>query len=92
MVRRAQRHPAISPGHGLSYTKFDYSKLQVQASADGGVEAPSGSAMSHVGTGSDTPQVYVGASLQLSAGTQQAVRKLVQFQRVASHPRATRPI
>lgn len=70
-------------GYGLSYTKFDYSKLQVQASADGGVDVSF--RIRNVGpyTGSDTPQVYVGPSSQLSAGTQQAVRKLVQFQRVA---------
>ena len=70
-------------GYGLSYTKFDYSKLQVQASSDGGVDVSF--RIRNVGpyTGSDTPQVYVGPSSQLSAGTQQAVRKLVQFQRVA---------
>lgn len=75
--------PLFPFGYGLSYTKFDYSKLQVQASADGGVDVSF--RIRNVGpyTGSDTPQVYVGPSSQLSAGTQQAVRKLVQFQRVA---------
>src|SRR5262249_17463343 len=32
--------------------------------------------------GSDTPQVYVGASPDLPANISQAVRKLVQFQRI----------
>jgi beta-glucosidase len=75
--------PLFPFGYGLSYTKFDYSKLRVQASADGGVDVSF--RIRNVGpyTGSDTPQVYVGPSSQLSAGTQQAVRRLVQFQPVA---------
>ena len=36
--------------------------------------------------GSDVPQVYVGPSSQLPAGIQQAVRRLVQFQRVELAP------
>jgi beta-glucosidase len=37
-------------------------------------------------TGSDTPQVYVGPSPDLPANIQQAVRKLVQFQRITLNP------
>lgn len=74
--------PLFPFGYGLSYTKFDYSKLAVTASANGGIDVSF--QIRNVGndTGSDTPQVYIGASPDLPASIQQAVRKLVQFQRV----------
>ena len=74
--------PLFPFGYGLSYTKFDYSKLSVTASADGGIDVSF--RIRNVGndTGSDTPQVYVGASPDLPANISQAVRKLVQFQRI----------
>jgi beta-glucosidase len=74
--------PLFPFGYGLSYTKFDYSKLSVTAAADGGIDVSF--RIRNVGndTGSDTPQVYVGPSPDLPASIAQAVRKLVQFQRV----------
>lgn len=78
--------PLFPFGYGLSYTKFDYSNLQVTPAADGGIDVSF--RIRNVGnyTGSDTPQVYVGPSSQLPSGIQQAVRKLVQFQRVTLQP------
>jgi beta-glucosidase len=74
--------PLFPFGYGLSYTKFDYSKLQVTPAAGGGIDVSF--RIRNVGnyTGSDTPQVYVGPSGQLPSDIQQAVRKLAQFQRV----------
>ncbi|HEY3088701.1 MAG TPA: glycoside hydrolase family 3 C-terminal domain-containing protein [Jatrophihabitantaceae bacterium] len=78
--------PLFPFGYGLSYTKFDYSKLSVTASTDGGIDVSF--RLRNVGndTGSDTPQVYIGPSPDLPANVQQAVRKLVQFQRTTLGP------
>jgi len=78
--------PLFSFGYGLSYTKFDYSKLSVSPASDGGIDVSF--RIHNVGNfaGSDVPQVYVGPSSQLPAGIQQAVRRLAQFQRVELAP------
>jgi beta-glucosidase len=78
--------PLFPFGYGLSYTKFAYSKLNVSAASDGGINV--NFRVQNIGsvTGSDVPQVYVGPSGQLPSGIQQAVRRLVQFQRVELAP------
>jgi beta-glucosidase len=78
--------PLYPFGYGLSYTKFAYSKLQVTAARDGGVDVTF--RVTNIGgrAGSDVPQVYVGPSSQLPSAIQQAVRRLVQFQRVELVP------
>ena len=78
--------PLFPFGYGLSYTKFDYSKLRVFPSADGGLDVSF--RIRNVGNaaGSDVPQVYVGPSSRLPSSIQQAVRKLVQFQRIELSP------
>jgi beta-glucosidase len=78
--------PLFPFGYGLSYTRFGYSKLSVSRSRDGGINVSFRiQNRGHV-AGSDVPQVYVGPSSQLPAGIQQAVRRLVQFQRVELAP------
>jgi beta-glucosidase len=78
--------PLYPFGYGLSYTRFAYSKLDVSASHDGGIHVSF--RITTVGDrgGTDVPQVYIGPSAELPAGIQQAVRKLVQFQRVQLAP------
>jgi beta-glucosidase len=78
--------PLYPFGYGLSYTRFAYSGLQVRRAADGGLDVTL--RLSNVGprAGSDVPQVYLGPSPNLPAGIQQAVRRLVQFQRVELGP------
>ena len=78
--------PLYPFGYGLSYTKFAYSKLQVSAARDGGLDVSF--RLTNIGgrAGSDVPQVYVGPSSQLPPGIQQAVRRLAQFQRVELAP------
>jgi beta-glucosidase len=78
--------PLYPFGYGLSYTRFAYSKLSASPSRDGGVDISF--RIINVGDrpGSDVPQVYAGPSAALAASIQQAVRKLVQFQRVELRP------
>jgi beta-glucosidase len=78
--------PLFPFGYGLSYTRFVYSKLRVSRAAGGGIDVSF--RISNVGTytGSDTPQVYIGPSSRLVSTVQQAVRTLVQFQRVSLRP------
>jgi beta-glucosidase len=78
--------PLFPFGFGLSYTRFAYSHLDVSPSRDGGIDVRL--RVSNVGdrAGADVPQVYIGPSAQLPAAIQQAVHKLVQFQRVQLAP------
>jgi beta-glucosidase len=78
--------PLFPFGYGLSYTKFDYSKLSVSPSSDGGIDVRFRTHNVGNVAGSDVPQVYVGPSSQLPADIQQAVRRLVQFKRVELAP------
>lgn len=78
--------PLFPFGYGLSYTKFDYSKLNVTQASDGGLDV--GFTVRNVGamTGSEVPQVYLGRSPNLASDIQQAVNKLVQFAKVTLAP------
>ncbi len=77
--------PLFPFGYGLSYTRFAYSRLHVRQSG-GGISVSF--QVTNVGprAGSDVPQVYLGPSPNLPSGIQQAVRRLVQFQRVDLNP------
>jgi beta-glucosidase len=78
--------PLFPFGYGLSYTKFAYSKLSAYPSNDGGITVSFRIQNTGSVSGSDVPQVYVGPSSQLPASIQQAVHRLVQFQRVDLAP------
>ncbi|MGE5292562.1 MAG: beta-glucosidase family protein [Micromonosporaceae bacterium] len=78
--------PLYPFGYGLSYTTFAYSRLRVSGSRDGGLDVSFRVTNTGDRAGSDVPQVYVGPSSQLPSGIQQAVRRLVQFQRVELGP------
>jgi len=74
--------PLFAFGHGLSYTKFEYSGLKVAKAPDGGLEVKV-----HIkNTGSvdsdEVPQVYLGAPGEIPSGVQFPVRALVAFDRV----------
>jgi beta-glucosidase len=78
--------PLFPFGYGLSYASFEYSKLHVQKSMDGGVDVAV--TIRNLGqTASDeVPQVYLGAPEQIPAGVQFPVRSLVGFNRITFAP------
>jgi beta-glucosidase len=85
--------PLFPFGYGLSYSHFDYSKLTVRgATSAGGVDLSV--TVTNTGTvrGSETPQFYLGPSPDLPSSIQQAVRKLVGFQRVTLAPDAAQTV
>ncbi|MBP1703243.1 MAG: glycoside hydrolase family 3 domain protein [Chloroflexi bacterium] len=78
--------PLYPFGYGLSYTNFKYSKLSLSPTDDGGFDVTF--RVQNVGNyaGDEVPQVYVGPSPDAPLGAQQAVRKLVQFDRISLAP------
>jgi len=85
--------PRYAFGFGLSYTTFAYSGLSVKNTADGGLDVSFTVKNTGNRAGSDSAQVYIGASPDLKApvydanglvidGFQQSAQKLVQFGRV----------
>ena len=85
--------PLFPFGYGLSYTSFSYSNLSESGtkSADG-IDVTFTVTNTGAAKGSETPQVYLGQSPDLPASVQQAVRKLVGFQRVTLAPGASQSI
>jgi beta-glucosidase len=77
--------PLFPFGHGLSYTTFRYSGLEVLAGRDGlEVSFVVRNVGEHEGT--EVPQVYLGPPENPPPGAQFAVRKLVGFERVPLRP------
>lgn len=74
--------PLFAFGHGLSYTTFDYSNAHAAVAKDGGVDVSFTVRNAGQRAGSESPQVYVGTSPDLSASIEQAPVKLVQFEKV----------
>jgi beta-glucosidase len=75
--------PLFPFGFGLSYTSFGYSGLRVSRSPDGGFDVTFTVRNTGSRAGSEVAQVYLGASPDLPRSVQQAVRKLVGFERPA---------
>jgi beta-glucosidase len=79
-------HEAIEPqfpfGHGLSYTRFEYSGLHATRSADGGLALTL--TIRNVGAraGDEVPQAYLSAPGMIPPGVAFPVRKLVAFDRI----------
>jgi beta-glucosidase len=79
--------PLFPFGYGLSYTSFTYSKLQVKpVKADGGIDVSFTVKNTGTRSGSETAQVYAGPSPDLPPSIQQAVAKLVGFDRIILSP------
>ncbi len=75
--------PLFPFGYGLSYTKFNYSRLQLTPTGDGGFDVSF--RVHNVGNrnGDEIAQVYVSAPGDQPAGVQFAEKSLVQFTRVS---------
>jgi beta-glucosidase len=78
-------NPLFAFGHGLSYTQFDYSGLEIRQERDG-LEVSF--FVQNTGTvkGSDVPQVYLGPPTRPPASVQFAPQKLVAFRRLEVGP------
>lgn len=74
--------PLFAFGHGLSYTRFAYSALTLDSTADGGVDVSFQVRNTGPVAGDEVPQVYLGAPDEASAGVQFPVRSLVAFDRI----------
>ena len=74
--------PLFAFGHGLSYTKFDYSNLKVDKATDGGLDVTVEIKNTGGMDADEVPQVYLGAPSEIPAGVQFPVRALVGFDRV----------
>jgi beta-glucosidase len=79
---KENREPLFAFGHGLSYTAFEYSGLEVAKSADGGLDVSVQVKNAGSMDSDEVPQVYLGAPSTAPVGVQFAVRALVAFDRV----------
>jgi beta-glucosidase len=74
--------PLFAFGHGLSYTKFDYSDLKVDKASDGGLDVKVHIKNSGGMDSDEVPQAYLGAPSEIPSGVQFPVRALVAFDRI----------
>ena len=83
-------HFAVAPlfpfGHGLSYTQFQYTDLDIANARAGGLDVSFVVRNTGRVAGADVPQVYLGAPSHPPLGTDVALRKLVGFARVELRP------
>ena len=74
--------PLFAFGHGLSYTSFAYSALEIERAADGGLDVSVKIENTGPVDGDEVPQVYLGSPSEVPAGVQFPVRSLAAFERV----------
>ena len=89
---RERLEPLFPFGHGLSYTRFDYSGLQVERLAGGGLQVTCTIRNTGSRAGDEVPQVYLGATAEALPGASMPVRKLVAFDRVHFAPGQARTV
>jgi len=89
-------HEKIAPlypfGHGLSYTRFAYSALKAERSADGGLDVSLQIKNTGGSDGDEVPQVYLGAPAHPPTGVQFAPKILAAFDRVHLSAGETRTV
>ncbi|WP_348260782.1 glycoside hydrolase family 3 C-terminal domain-containing protein [Telmatobacter sp. DSM 110680] len=74
--------PLFAFGHGLSYTAFEYSALNVVKSSDGGINIKVSIKNTGSAASDEVPQVYLSAPGEVPEGVQFPVRSLVAFDRI----------
>ena len=74
--------PQFPFGYGLSYSTFDYSGLNVEKTAEGGLVVEVTIKNTGAVDSDEVPQVYLGAPATIPDGVQFPVRALVGFERV----------
>ena len=83
-------HKRIDPlfpfGFGLSYSRFDYSGLTVQRTADGGLDVRCTIRNSGKHASDEVAQVYLGAPETPPSGAAFAERALADFERITLQP------
>lgn len=84
--------PLFAFGHGLSYTTFKYSDLEVERAPDGGLYVQLDIKNTGDAASDEVPQVYLGAPDNIPAGVQFPVRSLAAFSRVHINPGETRMV
>ena len=75
--------PLYPFGHGLSYSKFSYSKLTLESADDGGLNVAFRVRNTGGRDGAEVPQVYIGPSASNPDGVELARRALGAFDRIA---------
>jgi beta-glucosidase len=78
--------PLFAFGHGLSYTTFAYSGLNVTKTEDGGLNVKVKIQNTGAMASDEVPQVYLGAPSQIPDGVQFPVRALAAFDRIHLGP------
>jgi beta-glucosidase len=78
--------PRFPFGHGLSYTQFQYTDLDVYDARSGGLDVSFVVRNTGRTAGAEVPQIYLGAPSDPPIGSDFAVRKLVGFTRVELKP------
>lgn len=84
--------PLFAFGHGLSYTRFDYSNLKVAKASDDGLDVTVTVKNSGGMDSDEVPQVYLGAPSEIPPGVQFPVRALVAFDRIHLASGESKPI
>ena len=74
--------PLFPFGHGLSYTTFEYSGMEVKKSSDGGLDVSLTIKNSGAMDSDEVPQVYLSAPSVVPKGVQFPVRALAGFDRI----------
>ena len=74
--------PLFPFGFGLTYTKFQYSKLHVMHASDGGIDVHFTIKNVVTVAADEVPQAYLGSPAGLPEGVQSALRTLIAFDRI----------
>jgi beta-glucosidase len=74
--------PLFAFGHGLTYTTFEYTGLQVDKTSDSGLDIRVHIRNTGTVDSDEVPQVYLGAPSEIPDGVQFPVRALAAFDRI----------